>query len=586
MRDIQIVAASGTNATGPAATALRHLGYHPSDDGAAQFLLDIHVWGTGLELPAENNPAKTLPSTPSTAAAREKLQADKKKNQAEPGAQDQKKPSRDWAFPPEILAAARDLRQEARIARQNLATYCAGEETNVRTNFVTPRGALLRAYCIDDKNTRFLDDAVSVQVISSQIVRVSVHIADVDDIVRSSSAVDNLAKERGFSLYLPLKPLHMLPAAVMEAASFSISQPTKAVSISMDVDLEKELVTNWQVFASVIPPVERISYDEFDNALRTGEPDDRISAEQLADIQLLSRASPILSAKLDKRTSQKKIPLIETQPHSSYASLGVTTKSISSVRLVKRQGKFPAEASKVAHVIDFRTTESHTIINSILTSTGALVRKFARENNVFLPESPNAATYVSRCGTAPLRRYADLAIQRQIKCILFGRHPAGRRRMNDLRVWLAKRHADGERIVEEKRRSALFASLSNHCAQQCAATGSTYSTLLGRIRNLSVSRKGTLRLEVMLDGTGLSTTANASATLMSQVLGKSAAADTNKSDASSARKTVPMQDVLSRARSYLPPKTKVFVKIAGVDTVAYRINAMVTGKMKSGAASE
>ena len=101
---------------------------------------------------------------------------------------------------------------------------------------------------MDDKNTRFLDDAVSVQVVSSNVVRVFIHIADVDDVVRSGSSVDNLARERGFSLYLPLKPLHMLPAAVMEAASFSMMKPTKAVTISIDVDLVSESVSDWQVY--------------------------------------------------------------------------------------------------------------------------------------------------------------------------------------------------------------------------------------------------------------------------------------------------------------------------------------------------
>ena len=314
--------------------------------------------------------------------------------------------------------------------------------------------------------------------------------------------------------------------------------------------------------ASIVPPVQRISYELFDNALRSGCESEFITAEQVTELVLLAQASSILKRSFDRRGARSKV--VPEEPASSLNCF--KAKTVASVRLVKRQGKHPEGASRVAHVIDFRSTPAHIVIDSILTAAGALVRRFAKENSVFLPEGQNAASYVSRCGTAPMRRYADLAVQRQIKCILFGRQPSGKRRMAELRAWLSKRHADGERILNEKRRIALFASLSNHCAQICLATGADHAELVGQVRGVNVTAKGVIKVDVSLDGTGLSTAATVSDNLRKSIF-----------DMSRTGGRIQKSDILQATKSLLPARSKVNVKILKVDTVAFVIKAVITG---------
>lgn len=582
LRELEIYAASGSVAKGTAATALEALGYEPTDDGAATMLLDIEYWATGTV--ETDGGGTTQAADANTAIAnleswidprfaeisdQEKAIAKVRRLKLERLALNESNKTqlgvRDWTFPPEILAEARELRLSSRERRLRLLESEKKPGNGARRSLWDPKDPeSFRVYCIDDKASRFLDDALSVQVLEGgSVVRVAVHVADVDQVVKSGCAIDELARERGQSLYLPLKPLHMLPAAAMDAASFSSMVPTEAITVLVDFDLEKEVIQNWEVFASIIPPVTRLNYEQFDAALDTDAQAAGLSEEDWGNLRMLARSGPLLAERLDQRRFRRKQKAGGEKVYKTGTSKDerLQAKSIASVRLVKRSEKGMGKGVKVAQVVDFRTTGSHVAVGELLTSAGSLMRQFARENRVHLPEDRGAAWYVARCGTAPLRRYADLAIQRQVKCVLFGRQPAGRRRMDELRLWLAKRQSAGERTVAERRRNALYDSLSNHCAQQCAASGAGSATVRGQVLGVGKTKKGAWRVDVRLDGTGLDTRV----TIGRRLLGRM------QRDGGAGEESVSLEQV----ESVMRVRSKVRVQIDSVDTVARRIKAAV-----------
>lgn len=598
LRELEIYAASASGAKGRAATALEALGYEPTDDGAARMLLDIEYWATGTVEKHGGGKTQSNEASNGTSIAaswidsryaeisdQEKLRAKVRKSRAGQNGNDVAQTIRDWTFPPEILAEARELRETVRERRSKFLKRRFNSTNLGRRNLLQSHdGHPLRVYCIDDKASRFLDDALSVQVLEDgAVIRVAVHIADVDQVVKSGSAIDELARERGQSLYLPLKPLHMLPAAAMEAASFSSSFPTEAITVLMDFDVINEVISNWEVFSSVVPPVTRLNYDQFDAALEDGAAAAQITEEDCHNLRHLARTAPLLAERLDQRRLRRKQKPggVRLDNSSNFDDEVPESRGIASVRLVKRNEKGSRKTVKVAQVVDFRTTGSHTAVGGMLTSASALIRQFAKENRAHLPEDRGASWYVSRCGTAPLRRYADLAIQRQVKCVLFGRQPAGRRRMDELRVWLAKRQSAGERAVAERRRFALYDSLSNHCSQQCSAAGSKHAWMPGQVRNVSLTRSGRLKVDVTLDGTGLATAAEISPTLIERMQTNGGAPDSGAncvdfgSLGRSNNNTCARQNALSQARLLLRPKSKVQVQVESVDTVARRIQATI-----------
>lgn len=585
LRDLEIVAASGAEARGSAASSLEALGYEPNDDGAATLLLDINYWTTGPSSTQgireriigdihAGRDANGLPTKTGDASSNMPVR------EGENGRRDDK----EWTFSPQLLSEARDLRAAARDRRNAYArregSVCGKRR---RSLLFWPDGQPgLKAYCVDDKSSRFLDDAISVQVLNDgSVIRLWCHIADVDEIVRTGSALDELAKERGQSLYLPLKPLHMLPAAAMDAASFSTSLPSEAITVMVEFDVESEAVRNWEVFPSVVPPVKRINYEQYDVALERGAKAAQLKEDEFDDLRNIAWVAPLLAEKLDNRRNRRKRGLRQSDEGGENANNsrldGFEERGIASVRLIKRTNKTGMrDGSRMVKVVDFQMTRSHQAVDNVLTSAGGLMRQFARENRAHLPEERDAHLYTSRCGTAPLRRYGDLATQRQVKCILFGRQPAGKRRMDELRLWLAKRQSAGEKTLADRRRAALFDSFSSFCSQKCLATGCKRAVVRGQVRSVMITKRGILRVDVALDGCRLSTTTSVGEVVYNDILKFDRAEDVVEDDQRRSRHSESKHDaVLRKARSLLPPSTYVQVEISDVNPVAFSIQGTI-----------
>ncbi|KAI0564037.1 Ribonuclease II/R [Gracilaria domingensis] len=567
LREIEFVAAGGGEAKGKAAAALESLGYHPTDDGATRLLLDLEFWSTG-PVQADNQRRGAKHGTDIKDLEFEMSHISTQ--EVSSGNSPKKPENREWAFPPPILNDAREIRSLSRQRRYGLSIGELDDGVMRHRRLLQVMGkSPLRVYCIDDKNARFLDDAFSVQLSENgKRARFLLHITDVDEIVKSGSAIDDLARERGMSLYLPLRPLHMLPAAAMEAASFSSTLPTEAITIQIDFELENESILAWEIFPSLVPPVKRFSYKQFDAVLKKDDRARDVARDEVDDLILLARIAPLLANKLDNRRPRReqKADGNELDKLTKFERKLMDSKSIASVRFVKNKERSSSKPFRTAKVVDFQSHGAHGVVDDFLTSAGFLMRQFARQNRVCLPEGRGAASYVARCGTAPLRRYADLTIQRQIKSVLFGKKPAGRRQMAELRAWLAKRHSSGEKTVIERRRSALFESLSAHCAQQSAVAGSNFAILRGRVRNTTITKTATLKIDVILEGTGLSTMVTVSGQLLTSILKHS------RSTEKSVTKADRHQMILSAAQSILASGSRVRVQILNIDTSARTID--------------
>eukprot|EP00177_Eucheuma_denticulatum_P003347 GFKZ01006048.1.p1 GENE.GFKZ01006048.1~~GFKZ01006048.1.p1 ORF type:complete len:892 (+),score=90.91 GFKZ01006048.1:312-2987(+) len=592
LRDLEVFAASGTAAKGTAATALGALGYESSDDGAAQLLLDIEYWATGApadhhetidlnrqfeeHLTASEDDDETMFSKQDRVSSEAHSKGARRDDLDVNGQRHQQ--TRGWTFSSEILAEAKEIYRATLKRRLNYTARNSGGQTNKRRNlFTTTTGKPLRPYCIDDKSSRFLDDALSVEVTDSgSIARVAIHVTDVDEVVKSGSPIDELARERGQSLYLPLKPLHMLPAAIMEAACFNTNMPAEAITVLIELRIDSGVICNWEVFPSILPAVKRLTYEEFSAVLEEKSSFSNLGPDDCENLKLIGRLAPILALKLDQRRPNRKLKSNGSQgtDDNIFSNVDFEPKGVAAVRLSKRSSRNTTGTVKVAQVVDFCESGGHSIVANMLVCAGSLLRQFARENRAPLPEGRGASAYVARCGTAPMRRYSDLATQRQIKCVLFGRQPAGRRRMDDLRLWLAKRQAAAERTVTERRRSALFDSLSDHCAQQTAMGGSPFAVLQGHTRGVSVNKKGCLKVEVDLDGTGLSTVAPLRGPILASI-------EAQRRYVDSRAETDSGQRSLAVARNLMPSGSKVKVHVRDVNTVSYTIEATVVEVLES-----
>lgn len=550
VRALEIAAASDTVPRGAAAAAMTGLGYTPTAAEAARLLRDIGFWS------AEAAPTTSSPSTSSSSPSAAPRPLLSSKDSVMSG----------WTFPPDVLDEARRLRAAARRRRSGFATGATAVGRG-RRNCLPSRGGV---WAVDDPAARFLDDAFTIRRVRAKSVadrdvwRVTVHISDVDAVVGAGTAMDTLACERGESLYLPARPLHMLPAAAMEGAGFSKELPTETVAVQMDVDVGARTLVDWDVFLGVVGPVRRLTYDGLNAALSDARKAPRSSVRLDEDGAATSagsaagelRALAAVADVLASLATPAAVPLpaapaaaatvsavdgdspddeVAASPDAAAATAASAagaaraagaasaalrgrapearlSSNVASVRLVKGPG-----ATTTPTITPFRHTRAHTTVSTLLSTAGGLFRRYATSAGVPLPERPGASTHAARCGTAPLRRYADLVTQRQLKAVLLSstpsvprRSPLGRRRIASLRTWLERRHVESRRLVAERRRAALYDGFAGACEAQVAAAGGATASVEGVVRVVHETPKAGGRkrqkVEVALRGVGLTAT--------------------------------------------------------------------------------
>lgn len=139
-------------------------------------------------------------------------------------------PSFPWEVPPEELKRRRDLRN-------------------------------LCIFTIDPSTATDLDDALSVERLSSGVFRVGVHIADVSYFVLPNTALDMEAQFRSTSVYLLRGKLPMLPPLLSEnVGSLNPGVDRLAFSILWDINLNGEIMDQW-IGRTVIRSCCKLSYE-------------------------------------------------------------------------------------------------------------------------------------------------------------------------------------------------------------------------------------------------------------------------------------------------------------------------------------
>ncbi len=92
------------------------------------------------------------------------------------------------------------------------------------------------AFSIDDTTTTEIDDAFSVRQLENGNWRVGVHIAAPALTVPHGSPIDNIARQRLSTVYMPGSKITMLPEAVVEAYTLCADRVCPSLSMYLEVD--------------------------------------------------------------------------------------------------------------------------------------------------------------------------------------------------------------------------------------------------------------------------------------------------------------------------------------------------------------
>jgi ribonuclease R len=144
---------------------------------------------------------------------------------------------------------------------------------------------------IDPPDAKDFDDAISVEKDTRGNWKLGVHIADVSFFVTADSPLDEEAKNRGNSAYLPGRTIPMLPEILSNGiCSLQPGQRRFCKSAYLTYDKEGNVLTR-RFANSIIDSAQRLTYEDADRALKghtkgiTPE-----VVELLQDMETLSRA--------------------------------------------------------------------------------------------------------------------------------------------------------------------------------------------------------------------------------------------------------------------------------------------------------
>jgi exoribonuclease II len=124
--------------------------------------------------------------------------------------------------------------------------------------------AEVAAFSIDDSSTTEIDDALSVRGLGSGEVVVGVHIAAPGLAVAPGSTLDNVARQRLSTVYMPGYKITMLPDDVVQAYTLMEGRDCPAVSLYATFDEASLLLKSTETKLERVPICANLRHDQLD----------------------------------------------------------------------------------------------------------------------------------------------------------------------------------------------------------------------------------------------------------------------------------------------------------------------------------
>jgi len=287
--------------------------------------------------------------------------------------------------------------------------------------------AAVQAFSIDDSSTTEIDDALSVQGLGSGTVTVGIHIAAPGLALQPGTALDQVARQRLSTVYMPGYKITMLPDEVVQAYTLAAGRDCPAVSLYAQFDEATLALQETRTALERVPVTHNLRHDQLDAVitedwLRGGDPG---AADATHPVHELRDALSFLFRLAGRLKAQREVvrgkPETFTRPDFSF-------------RLAGHDGSEPTGQERVeiserrrGAPLDLIVSEAMILANSSwgswLAELGvpAIYRSQASlapgvKVRMGTKALPHAGLGVKSYAwsTSPLRRYTDLVNQWQI----------------------------------------------------------------------------------------------------------------------------------------------------------------------------
>ncbi len=125
--------------------------------------------------------------------------------------------------------------------------------------------AAVQAFSIDDSQTTEIDDALSVQGLGSGTVVLGIHIAAPGLALQPGGAVDNVARQRLSTVYMPGYKITMLPDEVVQSYTLLEGRDCPAVSLYVTLDEKSFEIKSSVTRLERVPIAHNLRHDQLDS---------------------------------------------------------------------------------------------------------------------------------------------------------------------------------------------------------------------------------------------------------------------------------------------------------------------------------
>ena len=127
--------------------------------------------------------------------------------------------------------------------------------------------AAVQAFSIDDSHTTEIDDALSVQGLGTGTVVLGIHIAAPGLALQPGDAVDQVARQRLSTVYMPGYKITMLPDEVVQAYTLQAGRDCPAVSLYVTMDEATFAIQATETRLEQVPITQNLRHDQLDSVV-------------------------------------------------------------------------------------------------------------------------------------------------------------------------------------------------------------------------------------------------------------------------------------------------------------------------------
>jgi exoribonuclease-2 len=130
--------------------------------------------------------------------------------------------------------------------------------------------APVQAFSIDDSQTTEIDDALSLQGLGSGTVTLGIHIAAPGLAIKPDDAIDQVARQRLSTVYMPGHKITMLPDAVVQSYTLEAGRDCPAVSLYVSFDEATLELKDSRTALERVPIAHNLRHDQLDSVITEG----------------------------------------------------------------------------------------------------------------------------------------------------------------------------------------------------------------------------------------------------------------------------------------------------------------------------